>query len=417
MAVTIKVIFVDDEPNVLTALRRMLRSKQDSWDMTFVESGQAALDVLLEKNEMDVIVSDIRMPGMDGAELFTHVKDKYPGTIRIALSGQVDINEVMRSIRSVHQYISKPCNGDALITKIESAVRSRAVLTDPNLIELITEIDALPVVPKVLQDIQTELARDEPSIDVIAECITHDVGMVAKILNLINSPYFGLPTHVDSIHKAITMLGLDTVKTMVLCNHLFETYNTKALPGFSLNKLWDHCFRVSNIARLIAEYEGADINVITGCRMAGLLHDVGKLILANYFPNRYKQILKIAKEEGGPICDIEEITFGTTHAKVGAYLMGLWGVDGDIVHGIGFHHEYNKMDMSVAMFLSVANVIDHNLMIFNPKYTKVRINESLGLLIRDNHLAEKWIQHLKDHWCGVDNQCSIDEQSIQELFG
>jgi len=415
MAVTIKVMFVDDEPNVLASLRRMLKSKKASWEMIFVESGQAALDVLQDQ-EMDVIVSDIRMPGMDGAALFARIKDEYPGTIRIALSGQVDLNEVIRSVRAVHQYISKPCRGETLIAKIESAVRSQAVLTDPNLIKLITEIDALPVVPKVLQDIQVELAKEEPSIEVIAECITHDVGMVAKILNLVNSPYFGLPTHVGSIHKAITMLGLDTIKAMVLCSHLFETYDTKTLPNFSLNLLWDHCFRVANIARLIAECEGENLNVITECRMAGLLHDVGKLVLAHYFPNRYREILEIANREGGPIYDIEESTFGTNHAKVGAYLMGLWGVSGDVVHGIGFHHDYDKLDMSVAMYLSIANAIDHNFVVFNPEYSKSKIHESLASLVRDNRLVDKWVQYLNDHWCDADDQCAFDEHSIQELF-
>jgi DNA-binding NarL/FixJ family response regulator len=137
----IRLLFVDDENNVLAALRRMLRNKKDDWDMVLVNSSQAALEAL-KKASFDVIVSDIKMPGMDGAELLTRVKDAYPGTIRIALSGQVDLNEVIRSIRSVHQYISKPCTAEALVARIEGALKSKEVLTDPQMLNLVTEIDA-----------------------------------------------------------------------------------------------------------------------------------------------------------------------------------------------------------------------------------------------------------------------------------
>ncbi len=213
--------FVDDEPNVLSALKRMLRVKHEDWDMAFVESGPEALDTI-KQQAFDVIVSDIRMPGMDGADLLTKVKAESPTTIRVALSGQVDLNEVIRSIKAVHQYISKPCDADELIDKIEGALHSREVLTDKNLLELVTNLDALPVIPEVFQEIERELAKDEPSIEKIAACIAKDVGFVAKILKLVNSPYFGLPSSVDSVQKAITMLGLDTIKALVLSTHMFQ---------------------------------------------------------------------------------------------------------------------------------------------------------------------------------------------------
>merc|ERR1711879_767591 len=103
----ISILFVDDEPNVLAAIKRMLRNQKKEWDIHFAYSGDEALE-LFKKNNFDVVISDIKMPGMDGAELLTRIKEKYSGVIRIALSGQVDLTEVVRSIRAVHQYISKP---------------------------------------------------------------------------------------------------------------------------------------------------------------------------------------------------------------------------------------------------------------------------------------------------------------------
>ncbi|QGY38662.1 HDOD domain-containing protein [Pseudodesulfovibrio cashew] len=409
-----RILFVDDEPNILAALKRMLRSKRDEWEMVFVESGLEALEKLKD-GIFDVVISDIRMPGMDGAELLNRVKESYPKMIRIALSGQVDLNEVIHSIRAVHQYITKPCNAEYLIDKIEGALHSRRVLTDVNLLRLVTEIDALPVVPQVFLEIEKELAKEEPDINRIAEHIAKDVGLVAEIIKLVNSPYFGLPAHVDSLHKAITLLGLETIKALVLSSHLFSMYDSKPLPKFSLNKLWAHCFRVSNIAYLIAECDGVDRETLLQCRMAGILHDIGKLILCTFFPERYGQVLETMAEGGGPICTVEERIYGTTHAEVGAYLMGLWGISGNVVHAIGFHHDYDQMDKSATMYLSVANVIDHHCVVLNEDYVRIKLNASLAPLVRDRERMERWMRYLGEHWSELAAFRPLDADIVTEL--
>jgi len=414
MAHNISVLFVDDEANVLAAIKRMLRSKRDEWKMEFVESGAEAL-TLFEDTEFDVIVSDIRMPGMDGAELLTRVKDNYPGVIRIALSGQVDLNEVIRSIRAVHQYISKPCDADALVRKVEGAIKSRDILTDPQMQDLVTEIDALPVIPKVFQSIEEEFRLDEPSIERIAELISMDVGLVAKILKLVNSPYFGLPSYIDSVFQAITMLGLDTIKALILSTHLFAMYDEQKVPHFSLNLLWEHSFRVSNIARLIAQCEGVEKEVVIQARMAGLLHDVGKLILASQFPDGYTEVLKKVAETKAPVCECEMEVFGVTHAELGAYLMGLWGMSPYVVHGIGYHHQYDTYDLSVPMFVAIANAVDHHCVVIHPEYAKIGFNKKMLPDDQRSELLEKWINYIKDQWVGMDEFQNLDGEMLAQL--
>lgn len=411
----IRLLFVDDETNVLAALRRMLRNKRDHWDTVLVNSSQAALEAL-EKTPFDVIISDIKMPGMDGAELLTRVKDAYPGTIRIALSGQVDLNEVIRSIRSVHQYISKPCTAEDLIARIEGALQSKEVLTDPKMLKLVTEIDALPVIPRIFQQIRDELAKPEPSIDRIADSITQDVGLMAKILKLVNSPFFGLPSHIDSMHKAITMLGLETIKALILSTHLFTSYDGHALAGLKLNLLWEHCFRVASIARLIAECDKADKNVIVNCRMAGLLHDVGKLILINYFPKRYGQVLEAARKNGGPVCNIERQVFGTTHAEMGAYLMGLWGMSHEVVHAIGYHHDHRPSDEYIPNVITAANAIDHHCVVFHKDYSRIRIRENIAPQLFKETRLHTWLDYISDHWQDIDDFNCADENLLNEIL-
>ncbi|WP_338669086.1 response regulator [Pseudodesulfovibrio methanolicus] len=411
----IRLLFVDDETNVLAALRRMLRNKKDHWDMALVNSGQAALEAL-DKAPFDVIISDIKMPGMDGAELLTRVKDAHPGTIRIALSGQVDLNEVIRSIRSVHQYISKPCSAEDLIARIEGALQSKEVLTDPEMLKLVTEIDALPVIPRIFQEIRDELAKPEPSIDRIADSITQDVGLMAKILKLVNSPFFGLPSHIDSMHKAITMLGLETIKALILSTHLFTSYDGHALSGLKLNMLWEHCFRVANIARLIAECDKADKNVIVNCRMAGLLHDVGKLILINFFPERYGQVLETVRKSGGPVYQVERQVFGTTHAEMGAYLMGLWGMSSEVVHAIGYHHDHRPSGGYIPNVITAANAIDHHCVIFHKDYSRIRIREDIAPQLFEETKLHTWLDYISDHWQDIDDFDCADENLLNEIL-
>lgn len=416
MSKKIRIVFVDDEPNVLAAIRRMLRSKRDEWDIEFAESGADALS-LFEEKEFDVIVSDIRMPRMDGAELLSRIKENYPGVVRIALSGQVDLIEVIRSIRAVHQYISKPCESDNLIRKIEGTLVSREVLTDPQLQSLVAEIDALPVIPRVFQSIQDELRQPEPSIERIAQYISMDVGLVAKILKLVNSPYFGLPSYIDSIFQAITMLGLDTIQALVLSSHLFSMYDESRLPNFSLELLWDHSFRVSNIARLIAQCESLEKETVVQARMAGLLHDVGKLILANHFPDKYSTAMKMVPEKGVPICECEIEVFGTSHAELGAFIMGLWGMSGDVVHAIGYHHCYREYDMSVCMLVSIANFIDHQCVVLHPDYVRISLNKEILPSGKEGALMEKWISYINDHWEGMDDLEMFDAELLTQLRG
>ncbi|TIH12859.1 response regulator [Marinifilum sp. JC120] len=413
MSYKIRVLFVDDEPNVLAAIRRMLRSKHSEWDMAFAKSGKESLELFAE-NPFDVVVSDIRMPEMDGAELLQKIKDGYPNTIRIALSGQVGLNEVIRSIRAVHQYISKPCDANDLVAKIEGAIKSREVLNDVKMQKLVSEIDALPVIPHVFKSIEEELKSTEPSINKVAELISLDVGLVAKILKLINSPYFGLPSQVSSIFQAITMLGLDTIKALVLGTHLFSMYDEKTLPRLSLTMLWEHSFRVSNIARIIAEYENLERSKIVNLRMAGLLHDVGKLVLANSFPNKYQRVIDLVASDGEAVGKCEKQVFGTTHAEVGAYLMGLWGMSGEIVYGIGYHHSYEACDLSTPMLVSIADTIDHQCIIINKEYIRGVVNPNI-LNGGGSEKLKEWVDHIAKNWEGVVDFNVLDSEIIDQL--
>ncbi|WP_147822413.1 response regulator [Salidesulfovibrio onnuriiensis] len=393
----VQVLFVDDEPNVLAGIRRMLHHKRDEWDMYFAENGFKALEEF-KTAVMDVVVSDIRMPVMDGIELLEIIRVEFPNTVRIALSGQVQLTDVIKSTRAVHQYITKPCSSEALVEKIEGALGSREVITDPAMQRLVTRLQTLPVIPEVFHAIELELAAEDPCMKTVAELVSQDVGLMAKLLNLVNSPYFGLPQKIKSIFQAINLLGINTIKTLILSEQLFDEFEQRMLPQFSLSRLWEHSFRVSSMACFIAECEGLDRETALNCRMAGILHDVGKLILVSGFPDEYSRVLRMVREQGVTVHVAEEAVFDTTHAQLGAYLMGLWGLPGEVILGIGHHHKVRERALSVPFIVSVADVIDHNCVILHPEYVRIEFQESLMESMYEDGYMERWLGYIQDHW-------------------
>jgi DNA-binding NtrC family response regulator len=120
----IRILFVDDDQDILAGLRNRLRAQRSRWDMVFVQSGYEALEEL-ELASFDVVVSDMRMPLMDGAELLAQVKDRHPDVARIVLSGDAERDAVQRALPIVHQFLTKPCDGNVLRAAIEQVLANR----------------------------------------------------------------------------------------------------------------------------------------------------------------------------------------------------------------------------------------------------------------------------------------------------
>jgi HD-like signal output (HDOD) protein len=190
-------------------------------------------------------------------------------------------------------------------------------------------------------------------------------------------------------------------------------HTAKNIPNFSLKQLWAHSFRVSNIARLIAQCESVSENIIVQAGMAGLLHDVGKLILASSFPDKYMRVMNRVAETKKPIYNCEMEEFGSTHAQVGAYLMGLWGMSNKTIHGIGYHHQHEKFDRSVQMFVSIANTIDHQCVIIHPDYVRIGISEKLLPESKREKQLKKWIDYINNHLEGVDDMQIVNADLLK----
>jgi len=332
-----RVLFVDDDPNVLQGLQRMLRSMRQEWDMDFAGGGEEALRKM-EGTPFDVVVSDMRMPGMSGAQLLQEVARRYPSTVRIVLSGHSDREYILQLVTTSHQYLAKPCDADTIKDTVNRACALRDLLTSEELSGVVSRIDSLPSLPSLYTRIIQILQSDDPSLQKVGEVIAEDIAMSAKVLQLVNSSYFGIARRISNPVQAVMFLGLETVKALVLSVQVFATWDSRKVRQYDIETLWQHSMTIGMIAKRLAEMEQLRTSEADDAFTAGLLHDIGKLILAASLPDKYEQIVQDCRKSHLPVWVAEEQTFGTTHAEIGAYLLGLWGLPTTIVEAVAWHH-------------------------------------------------------------------------------
>ena len=333
----IGVLFVDEEQRVLDGIRRMLARKRGGWEMAFARSAEEALR-LMEGRRFDVVVTGLRLPGMDGAQLLETVMERYPGTIRFVHSGQADREYVLRCVGTTHQYLPKPCDAEYLVGAIERAMAVLGILEQEDLKRLVGHIRTVPSLPEHYAKVVAELESPDASLRKIGEIVSGDLGMGAKVLHLVNAAFFGLRRRVGDPSQAVSLLGIDVLKSVVLLAHVFSQMEEAAVPGWSMETLWEHSLEVARGAQAIARHAKGERPMPDEAFMAGLFHDVGKLVLVANLPEKYEEAQGLAAREGEGMAEAERQTFGATHAEVGAYLLGLWAFSSPVVEAVAFHH-------------------------------------------------------------------------------
>jgi HD-like signal output (HDOD) protein len=279
------------------------------------------------------------MPGMDGAELLRHIQRDFPAAARIVLSGQAERESIMRALPVTHQFLHKPCDGDTLRAVIEQTHALHKLMQNPALTALVGKLERIPAVPSTY----TELARlaADPKSDAasFAKVIEMDAAVCAKVLQLVNSAYFGLGQKIVSIRPAVTYLGVEIIKSLVLGSTSFSDKAISEVKGFSPERLQHHSMLTAVLAKKIVSNPQLADTAFT----AGLLHDIGALVLLHAAPPDYVRALDRKKELNGDSATAEREIFGVTHAEVGAYLLGLWGIPFPIVEAVAFHHRPNEV--------------------------------------------------------------------------
>jgi HD-like signal output (HDOD) protein/CheY-like chemotaxis protein len=357
-----RLIFVDSDCNVLEGLEQMLSPLKDEWEMEFVGDPNEALERMAE-GTFDAIVTEMKLDGMGGLDLLEQVSKKQPRTIRLVLSDEADENEAVKISATAHQYLSKPSDSLALRSVLQRALALSGLLNNESLQKLASRLDSLPSLPPVYLKVMDELQSPNSSLQKIGKLISEDIGMTAKILQLVNSAFFGVRRRVESPAQAASLLGIDNIRGMMLGVHVFSEFKDGP-PNFSADALWSHSISVGGFAKRIAEMETGDLKIISDSLTAGMLHDSGKLVLATNLPEDYS--IAISRSESGEMTAeaAERSIFKASHSHIGAYLMGLWGFNQPVVEALAFHHkpeEFMADTFTPLIAVHAANAIDHHL--------------------------------------------------------
>ncbi|HVS17902.1 MAG TPA: HDOD domain-containing protein [Planctomycetota bacterium] len=349
-----RILFVDDENLILDGIRRSLFGLRKQWQMEFCDSPRRACE-LLREHDYDVVVSDMRMPGMDGSQFLGEVAKTRPNALRVILSGQSDMEATMRSAVIAHQFISKPCDGNSLDEVLSRTIRLHALLEDLELRSMVSGIKGLPGPPRTYQALATLLTNPDVDLDQVAGVVEQDIGLIAKTLQLVNSSFFGLARRVSSVRDAVSILGLNRIKSVVLCSEVYGSLDPRKLPaGFDPEVELRHAQQTALIARGLLQ----DKTQVEFTYLAAMLHDVGIWILAACEPETFSERYAEACRIGVSVDEIDHLDARLPHTRLGAYLLGIWNLPYAVVEAVAAHHRPSETGAKSFDALGALHVAD-----------------------------------------------------------
>ena len=358
----IRILFVDDEESMLRVFKIGLGSMANVWDMEFAGSGEAAL-ARIGLKAFDVVVTDMRMPGINGVQLLDHVLRQHPQTIRIILSGFADLSDAVNSASLAHQFLAKPCSLKELRECLERVTQVKARLINEKLNLFLPSLTKLPSLPRIYLEITEALQSPTVSADHIANIAAQDPALTAKLLQLSNSAFFGVNREVCSVSDAVQFLGAGIIQSLALTTPIFASFVSIKCPNFSIDATWSHSIQTAALSRWIFKSLLHDSLVTEQAFCAGILHDIGKIILAESLPAEYSAAINESRTTRTPLLEIEQKNFQATHAEVGAYLLALWGLPIPLVEAVACHHHprrCGKDELCLAGGVHLANALHHS---------------------------------------------------------
>jgi HD-like signal output (HDOD) protein/ActR/RegA family two-component response regulator len=354
-----RILFVDDDQNLLDGIRRMMRCYRDGWEMEFVASGEAAL-VACGERKYDVVISDLRMPGMDGAQLMSEIRERHPEIARLILSGYAGATITAKAMQVAHRVLAKPCEPLQLIEAIEQVCAWQEVLREEALLRVIGSMGELPALSNTYMELSSAVQHPKVAAATITKIIEQDAGMAAKILHVVNCGFFGRGQRASSVAQAVGTLGADVIHMVALQTEASRIFRPNAKVASSF---WEGLERHSRHTAIIAGTLPVAREIRELTMMAALLHDAGALALASAMSEEFALVLEEMERRDCSQEEAEEIVLGISHAEVGAYLLGQWGIHGMAAEAIAQHHQPNRMrheglDGSLAVYLSDLIALD-----------------------------------------------------------
>ncbi len=330
-----KILFVDDDVNVLAGLKRLLYPLKKNWEMFFFEDALSALE-FLNNNTVDVVITDLLLPHLDGVHFLDMISKKFPNTIRIVLSGYSDEKTIFQIVKTAHQFIHKPVGREELVSRVEKSLKLKEVIAGEKLSGIIAMLEDLPTLPENYLKLEKELQSKDISLARISKIIQNDPTMTGEILRLVNSAFFSFTNEISDIQQAISILGMNKIKSLVLYYEIFKKNKKLKSKLIDLKKLWEHSIEVARLSLKVFKEISPNQRDRDSAYVAGLLHDIGYLTISNI--GNYDEIIMPLMKNGLTQYAAEYEAFGVSHAEVGAFVLSVWNLPEPIIKAVAEHH-------------------------------------------------------------------------------
>jgi putative nucleotidyltransferase with HDIG domain len=331
---------------------------EGDWNVVQAAHPEEALEAMA-KQPFDVLVTDASsQPFLD------EVKNRFPRTVRILGYDAARLDRSLKSAGDVHQYVPQQCRSDTLLSAIQRARLLNTWMSVPAMQQLFAQMHTLPSVPVVYLQLMQKLESLEVTAEEIGALIAQDPLLTAKLLQLVNSAYFGLGHNIVSPDEAVTYVGLERARALLVLIHTFSSYESSPAVALNTEALRRHSMITAVLARQLSREESKNTRNAEIAFTGGVLHDLGKLILAVNLPEDFHRVQPVARENHISVHAAEKELFGANHAEIGACILGTWGLPSEIVEAIAFHHEPGPHFWDAfgpVTAVHVANVMAHEL--------------------------------------------------------
>lgn len=348
------VLCVSDSKEIHKMCRTSFSADADSFDVTYVSSLSEALKVF-NSNLFEVVVVDSCMRGNQGLTFLGAIMQNAPFTNRIAITDERTQHYLQNTLHLVHQWVAQREIISGLIDTIEKVLLISDACGSDDIKAFIATVEVIPTIPTIYSDMLDILNDPDASIVDVGRLISSDIAMTAKVLQLVNSAFFGLCRKIYTAEEAAVFIGIETLKGMVLSFQALTALSVQGIPQAYIDEMWQHAVTTAAFARSIAQCETNSRELIDSAFTAGMLHDIGRLLLMDNMPVKYKEYMKMIMNDNSSEVKLERVIFGATHYEVGAYMLKEWGLPNSIVEPVLLHH--SSFDVSQGYFSPVTAVI------------------------------------------------------------
>jgi len=354
-----KLLLVDSDPALSSSLAVLLAGTGEGFELRQASSAREAFETLATA-PCDIIVAELGLPGTNGGELLAQMRAQYPRCVRVLLAEPRQRELAARYGGEAHQTLPRGASNNALQNALLRAASLHDVMTSERLMHLVGQLKTLPSMPGLYLSLIEAMKSPNSTVEGLGEIIARDIGMTARVLQIVNSAVFGLREKITSPGQAATFLGLDTLRSLVLSVGVFSQFEQSEVEEFSVQQTWEHSLEVAAFTRAILVSERCDKKLIEEGALAGMMHDCGKLVLASNRAKRLQAAFLLAERDGLDRSDTERRLFGASHAGLGAYLLCEWGMPSTVIEAVCFHHtpgQCREQDFSLLTAVHAANCI------------------------------------------------------------